>query len=215
MNFTKTSVALAAATLAALGAAAAHAQQDTGWYGGGNVGRSRVNIDDERIRAGLLGQGLGTDSIDDRRSSTGFKAFGGYQFNPYLGAEAGYFSLGRFGYTAHTTPAGTLDGNIRLNGWNLDLVGTLPLAANFSALGRVGVTSMRARDSFSATGAARVPYASTDPSERSTNLKVGVGLAYDFTPALGMRLELERYRLKDAVGNKGHADMVSVGLVYR
>jgi OOP family OmpA-OmpF porin len=30
-----------------------------------------------------------------------------------------------------------------------------------------------------------------------------------------MRLEAERYRINDSVGNRGHVDMVSVGLVYR
>ena len=30
-----------------------------------------------------------------------------------------------------------------------------------------------------------------------------------------MRLEAERYRVDDAVGNNGHIDMVSVGLIYR
>jgi OOP family OmpA-OmpF porin len=30
-----------------------------------------------------------------------------------------------------------------------------------------------------------------------------------------MRLEAERYRLKDSVGNRGDVDMVSIGLVYR
>jgi OOP family OmpA-OmpF porin len=30
-----------------------------------------------------------------------------------------------------------------------------------------------------------------------------------------MRLEVERYRVNDAIGNKGDIDMVSVGLVYR
>jgi OOP family OmpA-OmpF porin len=77
------------------------------------------------------------------------------------------------------------------------------------------VTSVRAEDRFSSTGAARVPYANASPSQRSTGMKFGAGLAYAFTESLAMRLEAERYRLKDAVGNRGHVDMVSVGLVYR
>jgi OOP family OmpA-OmpF porin len=104
---------------------------------------------------------------------------------------------------------------MRARGMNLDLVGTVPLVGNLSALGRVGVTSIRAKDSFSATGAASVPYGNPNPSERSTNLKVGVGLAYAFSEALSLRGEIERYRLKDGVGNRGHVDMASVGLVYR
>ena len=94
-------------------------------------------------------------------------------------------------------------------------MGTLPLVGKLSALGRVGVTSVRAEDQFSATGAARVPYANASPSQRSNGIKYGAGLMYDFTERVAMRLEGERYRMKDAVGNRGHVDMLSVGLVYR
>jgi OOP family OmpA-OmpF porin len=104
---------------------------------------------------------------------------------------------------------------MRVKGWNADLVGTLPLVGKLSALGRVGVTSVRAQDQFSSTGAARVPSATANPSQRSTGIKYGAGLMYDFTESWAMRLEGERYRLKDAVGNRGHVDMLSVGLVYR
>jgi OOP family OmpA-OmpF porin len=214
MNFTRNSVALGVAALAALAAPLAMAQ-DSGWYAGASAGRSAANIDDARISAGLLGQGLGTRSIDDHDRGNGYKLFGGYQLNRNFGLEAGYFDLGHFGFTAHTVPPGTLDGNIRLKGLDLDLVGTLPLGERLSAIGRIGVTSIRASDSFSASGSTHVPYASSNPSERSTNYKVGAGLQYDFTPSFGMRLEAERYRLKDAVGNTGHADLVSVGLIYR
>ncbi|OGA35859.1 MAG: hypothetical protein A3F75_08030 [Betaproteobacteria bacterium RIFCSPLOWO2_12_FULL_64_23] len=53
------------------------------------------------------------------------------------------------------------------------------------------------------------------PSKRDTSVKFGAGLQYDFTRSLGMRLEAERYRINDAVGNKGDVDLVSVGLVFR
>lgn len=213
MKITKTPVMLAVATLAALSSAPTVAQP-TGWYGGGNIGRTGATIDDDRIRGGLAGQGLGTSSIDDRDEDTGYKVFGGYQLNPNFAVEAGFFDIGRFGYTATTVPGGTLSGDIRVKGLNLDLVGTLPLTDRFSALGRLGVTSTRTEGRFSSTGAARVPYLDATPSQRSTNAKFGLGLMYEFTESLAMRLEAERYRIKDAVGNKGHADMVSVGLVY-
>ena len=215
MKFTATPAMLAIAALAAIAPAAQAQTQDTGWYAGGNVGRTGATIDDDRIRGGLAGQGLVTNSIEDREHDTGYKVFGGYQFNRNLGIEGGYFDLGQFGYTARTTAAGRLSGDMSARGLNLDVVGTLPLTERFSVLGRVGVTSMRTEGSFSATGAARVPYASATSSQTSANAKWGAGVAYAFTEALSMRLEAERYRLKDSVGNRGHVDMVSVGLVYR
>ncbi len=219
MNFKQTSIALALGSLALLAAPVAIAQQivqeTTGWYAGASAGRSAASIDDARITAGLAAQGLGGILLSNDDRSTGYKLFGGYQINPYLGVEAGFMDLGRFGYLAGTVPAGTLSGDMRVKGFNIDLVGTLPLVGGFSALARVGATSMRASDSFSTTGAVALPYASAQPSQRSTGAKAGIGLSYAVTPALAVRLEAERYRLKDAVGNRGNVDLFSVGLVYR
>jgi OmpA-OmpF porin, OOP family len=214
MKFNKTSVMLGIAALASLTALPAVAQDKTGWYVGGNLGRTGASIDDDRIRRGLAGQGLGTVSIDDHDTNHGYKVFGGYQFHPNFAVEAGYFDLGHFGYTANTSPAGSLAGQVRFKGVNLDLVGLWPITERFTALARVGVTSERARGSFSSTGAVSLPFAAST-SERATNVKFGVGAMYDFTPSLGVRLEAERYRVNDSIGNRGHVDMVSVGLVYR
>lgn len=214
MKVTKTSGMVGLAVLAACAAPLALAQ-GTGWYGGASVGRSAATIDDARITGGLAVQGLATTGLDEDDRDTGYKLFGGYQFTPNLGVEAGYFDLGNFGYRASTVPAGTLNGDMRVKGLNLDLVGTLPLAGRLSALGRLGVVSVRASDNFSATGAVRMPYASASPSERSTGLKAGLGLMYDFTDSLALRAEVERYRIKDAVGNRGDVDLLSVGLIYR
>ncbi len=186
---------------------------DLGWYGGANVGRSAATIDDARITSGLASGGLATSSISNRDRSTGFKLYGGYQFNRNFALEGGYFDLGRFGYTANTVPAGTLDGNIKLKGFNLDAVGILPITDRLSALGRVGLNYAQARDSFAGTGAVGV--SNPSPSKSGTNYKLGVGLQYAFTEALGMRAEVERYRVNDAIGNKGHVDLFSLGLVYR
>jgi len=215
MKLNPTSVMLAVAALAAFTAAPTMAQEKNGWYAGAGVGRTGASINEDRIRAGLAGQGLATTSFDERDHDSGYKVFGGYQFNRYFALEAGFFDLGSFGYTATTSPSGTLGGDIRIKGLNLDLVGIWPITDKFSALARVGVTSARTTGQFAATGAALMPYPSASTSERGTNIKFGAGLMYDFTPSWAVRLEAERYRINDSVGNKGHADMVSVGLVYR
>jgi OOP family OmpA-OmpF porin len=215
MKLTKTSAMLGLAAAAGLGAAPAMAQPIDGWYAGGSIGRSMATIDDERIRGGLQVQGLATSGIDERDRDTGYKLFGGYQFNRNFAVEAGYFDLGNFGYTASTVPAGTLTGDVRIKGLNLDLVGTLPVTERLSVLGRVGVITARSTGHFSSTGAVVMPFANRDPRERSTGPKIGVGLQYAFSDRLALRAEAERYRVKDSIGNKGHIDLVSVGLVYR
>lgn len=187
--------------------------QDSGWYAGLNVGRTKAKIDDARIIQGIAPAGFSITSIHDNDSSTGFKVFGGYQFNRYFSFEGGYFDLGKLGYNATTAPAGTLNGEIKVKGLNLDAVLSLPLTEKFSVFGRAGVTHAQAKDSFSGTGSAVV--LNPNPSERATNIKYGAGLQYDFTKSFGMRVEVERYRINDAVGNKGDIDLASIGLLYR
>ena len=184
-----------------------------GWYGGANIGQSRASIDDERITRSLLGSGFATTTMDKDESGIGAKIFGGYQFNRHLALEGGYFSLGKFGYTASTLPAGTLSGDIRVQGLNLDVVGILPLTDKFSAFARAGVIHAQARDNFSSTGF--VNRAASSPSKRDTSYKFGVGVEYAFTDRLAVRGEVERYRINDAIGNKGDIDLASVGMVYR
>ena len=187
--------------------------QESNWYIGGNVGRSAATIDDAGITNSLLGQGLTTSSISDRNRDTGYKLFGGYQFNKNIAVEGGYVHLGEYGFTANTVPTGTLNGDIRLKGINLDLVGRLPVTERFSLIGRLGVIYADASDSFAGTGA--VVATNPNPNKRETNGKAGLGVEYAFSDALAMRLEGERYRINDAIGNHGHIDLVSVGLIYR
>ena len=192
----------------------AQSNNDTvGLYGGINLGPSRARIDDPRITANLAGNGFTVNSLTDDDGSFGGKLFAGYQFNKYFALEGGAFSLGKFGYQATTTPAGTLNGEAKVRGLNLDLVGTLPITGEFSVFGRAGLTYAEAKDSFRSTGMAVVTH--PNPSERATNWKAGVGMQYAFTSALSVRAELERYRINDAVGNKGDIDMASIGMVYR
>jgi len=209
--------ALRLLSLAALGpcfATTGFAQAAEGgyFYGGGSIGQSRAKIDTERINASLLGSGLTTTSMSTDERDTAYKLFGGYQFNRHFGLEGGYFNLGRFGFNSTTTPAGTLNGEMKVQGVNLDLVGTWPLSARWSALGRVGAQYASTRDSFGSSGAVSVRDA--NPSQRELNYKLGVGLQYEVSPSFLVRAEAERFRINDAVGNHGDVNMFSVGLVF-
>src|SRR5580698_501154 len=212
MILAKTSAALSVLALAVLASAPA-AAQNSGWYVGGNGGLAAAKIDDQRIREDLLEGGFATTSIKNDQRDAGFKLFAGYRFGRYLAVEGGYFNLGKFGFTADTLPAGSLIGTARFQGMNFDLVPMLPITDRFFAFGRIGANYAWARDRFSGTGAVNV----ADPSANrsATNYKYGFGLEYDFTEHFGTRLEAERYRVDDAVGNRGEIDMVSLGVLYR
>jgi OOP family OmpA-OmpF porin len=181
------------------------------FYGGFALGEARARIDEERITAGLLGHGLAVTAFKrDERSLSG-RLFGGYQLNRYLGFEAGVFDLGRYSFSATTSPAGTLDGRIKLQGLSLDLVATVPLSERFSLIGRAGAQAAWARDHFSGSGAVGVT--DPDPRERAVNPKVGAGLQYELNRNLFIRGEAERYRVNDAVGNRGDVNVFSLSLV--
>ena len=188
------------------------AATDEGWYGGISVGQSKAKINDDKITSQLQGSGFATTSISDDDTDIGYKLFGGRKFSKHFAVEGGYFNLGKFGFTANTAPPGSLVGTAKFQGVNLDAVGILPITEKFSALGRVGLTYTEAKDTFQGTGAVTV----TDPNPKKSegNYKIGLGVQYDLTRALGLRGEWERYRVNDAVGNKGDIDMLTVGLIY-
>jgi len=203
------------ATLGTLGCAASHAQDipnDHYYYGGLSVGGSHSHFDEQRVTNTMLGGAVTTTDITSDKKDTSYKVFGGYQFNRNFALEGGYFNLGRFGYTATTAaPAGTLAGQIKLQGINVDAVGLLPLSTRWSALGRVGVQYAQARDSFSTTGA--LTASNPNPDKNKTNYKAGLGLQYAITPAVLVRGEIERYRINDAVGNNDNVNTITLGLV--
>lgn len=187
--------------------------QDGNWYLGGNAGRSQADLDNARIARDRLGAGFSVNSIADDNRDTGYKLFGGYQLNPNFAIEGGYFDLGKSGFRATTLPPGTFNGDMIIKGWNLDLVGTLPLSENFSVFGRVGANYAKTNGSFAGTGAAAL--ASGNTSEHHTNPKVGLGLQYALNESLALRTEMERYRVNDGSGQKGNVDLFSIGLIYR
>ena len=218
----KTKTSLGIMTLATLMSSGAFAQSDStpadqsnsaAWYMGANIGQSRAKIADDSIVNALSADGFAAQITNNTDRGIGYKIYGGYQFNDYLAIEGGFFDLGHFNYTATTQPPATVNGHIKLDGANLDLLGFIPISDNFSIFGRVGMNYSLARDNFSASGLLRIPNA--NPSKHDLNYKVGLGLQYRFSQALAMRLEAERYRVDDAIGNKGDIDLISIGLVYR
>lgn len=213
------SVAKAAGTLglvgfAAFGSQIAAAADDAFWYIGGSAGQSRAKIDDLRIGNMLRAEGVTPTWIGDDNRNVAYKLFAGYQLNNYYSVEGGYFDLGEFGYSAVTTPAGTLNGTIKLKGVNFDVVGKLPVADKFSVLGRLGLNYAQAKDTFTSSGAVPTP-TTPSPSKSGANYKAGLGFQYDFSESFGLRAEAERYRVNDGVNNRGDINMYSLGLVYR
>lgn len=184
-----------------------------GWYIGANIGKTSARIDDEKIRTSLQNDGFVVTSIAEDRRDQGYKAYLGYQFGDYVALEGGYFDLNEFSFAAETLPVTDFRGKTGLKGWDLDLVGILPFTERFSAIARVGLTQNKSTTRFGSNGLINTTSYNQDDSY--TRHKVGLGLQYELTKAFTVRLEAERYRMDDLVGNKGDLDMYSLGVVYR
>lgn len=212
MKINKITQAISA--LALLGMAVpAVAQDHEGWYLGLGGGASRATIAEDEIRADLLESGFETTAFDEDDRDFGYKAFAGYQFNQNFALEGGYFDLGEFDYTATTMPAGSKSGELGFKGWNVDFVGFLPMTKRSSLIGRIGLHKGEADVDFAGTGAVNV----LTPSFRNSGLdyKIGVGYQYHVNQAISLRLEVERYRMDDAVGHSSDLDLYSLSAIYR
>jgi OOP family OmpA-OmpF porin len=213
---------LTAVACAILASQAAWAGEDTfvnpdwansAWYIGAGIGKSRAAIDDERLIRSLTANGATLNSFTTDERGTGGKLFVGKQLNQYFAIEAGVFDLGKFGFNSTTSGNGALNGEVGFRGVNLDLVGQLPLSQRFSVYARAGMNYAKASPHF--TGNRLYAVTNPNPSERKLNAKAGLGLEYKFSEALAVRAEVERYRVNDAVGNRGDVDMASINLVYK
>jgi OOP family OmpA-OmpF porin len=202
---------LALASLGALLAAPAFAQDTSHFYGGVGAGIARSANETART-TGVLLPGVDTLSSSSDRNDNAYKVFGGYQINRNIALEAGYYSLGKSRFTTQTSPDGSFSTATKVRGLNFDVVGTLPFTERFAGLARVGAHQAWSKEDYSGTGANAGVAAST--KHNNTNFKVGVGLQYELTPAMWIRGEVERYRVKDSTGRRNNIDMTSVSLVF-
>jgi OOP family OmpA-OmpF porin len=215
LKTTKLLLTLAAALPLAMSASvqAQSGDDQNGWFIGANIGKSSANIDGETIQTSLENNGFDLSSINEDKRDQGYKLFAGYQYNSYIALEGGYFDLGDFSFLANTLPQTDFSGRTELQGWNLDLVGTLPLTERFSAFARLGVTQNQSETRFSSNGL--INTAAYNDDDSYTKHKFGLGLQYQLSPSFTLRLEADRYRMNDLIGNTGDIDLYSLGVLYR
>jgi OOP family OmpA-OmpF porin len=175
----------------------AHAQT-TGFYAGGAVGRLDYNID----TASFSTNSTRITSKDEQH--TGWKVFGGYQFNNYIGVEASYVDLGKF-QIGGTTSGVPFTAKADTNGFGLALVGTLPLNNKVAFFGKMGGFRSKSK----ATGS--VGNIKIADSGHDNGSLVGAGVRYNFTPQFALRVEAERFGL----GDGDSAMFYSLGAQYR
>jgi hypothetical protein len=143
------------------------------WYFGANAGQSDPD----------------EGGIDD---ATGWKAYAGYKFNPFLGVQLGYVNLGEFDIDA-------VDDELEVTGWDVTAVGSWPIPPNPNVVlfGKVGAFAWEADTS-------------TLGDDDGTDLTFGLGAMYRMPNNIGLRAEWDRYQ---DVGETD-VDMLSAGLSF-
>ncbi|PWF47977.1 OmpA family protein [Massilia glaciei] len=186
---------------------------NSAWYMGAGAGITKANIDEQRILSAMLSTGAPSAAITVDEKDRGFKVYLGKQLNRNFAIEGGFYDLGEFSFASTAPPAQVFNGKAAFRGVNLDLVAMLPLSQRFSVFGRVGAAYTQSKAEF--TGNRLNALTGPRTSEKSFGPKVGLGLEFKFTEALALRAEVERYRVKDSIGNRGDVDLASLNLVYK
>lgn len=139
----------------------------------------------------------------------GYRLKLGYKATRYLSIEGEFSDFARPS-DVFANPA-SLSSAFRSTGFGVDTVATLPLW-RFSFYGRMGAYHGD-RNGFNSYSTALLG----DSAARNTRWRYGLGVRYDFTKALGIRAELERYSLGLGSPFAGDvdADQVTVGLSWR
>lgn len=193
-------VFLATAIAAAFVAMPASAQ----WYAGVGIGSSSASgVDGPIVGAGIP---AGTRLTGGDSNKGMYKLYGGYQITPNWGVEAQYSDLGNRDVVARTAAgAQIVAGSLKLSQYSIAGTGTLPLAQNFSLFGKLGVSKNRGK----------VDLVGQSSSGNKTALMAGVGVAYNITPALAVRLEYENFgKTGEGFGGSIRTDAYSLSLKY-
>lgn len=126
-------ITLAVATALALVATPALAADESGFYAGAGVGIFGIDVDDNAV----------DDAIDDAfgDDDTGFRVFGGWQFNRYFGIEAGYDGGAGIDGTVGDITVDLIEADIDvdISGFDVMLVGTLPIGDTFYGFAKAGM----------------------------------------------------------------------------
>jgi len=181
-----------------------------GWYAGAGAGWSSFDGNEVDLEPSIATETYTLTRLDD--GSTGWKVFGGHQFNENWAVELAYTNLGKFSFDADIASGSvgvptTEYGEVKPDCWSLSAVGILPVGNNFSLLGKAGVCRWDDNAFAYEVGGPPYPEGST-----GTDLTFGLGAKYDINDNLGVRAEWERFN--NVVHDRANVDLWSLSLQY-
>ena len=180
----------------------------------GSVGQASTNINKSNLDNSLIDAGVTGLSSSTKETDTGYKLQLGYQFNQYFAVEGGYVNLGEAKYSANFT-GGNAKATAKVDGWNIDAVGILPVNDKFSLFGKLGTFAAHTKVDVSANGPGGSATGSATANNWSTHY--GIGASYALTKSVGLRVEYEKFDKvgKDNSTGKADVDLWSVGVAYK
>lgn len=193
-------------------AASINANAD-GFYVLGEVTHSVTTLKKSTFNDRLTAAGAtGLSSSDDGKSNQ-WRLQGGYQFNPNFAVEAGYIDLGKAKYNA-TYAGGNASGELKAGGFDLAVLGILPIMDDLSILGKAGIIDAKAKSSLSANAPATS--ASGNDSTNEVLPLFGIGASYKVSQAVDVRVDLDHVSGIGKSGKTGemNSTMLSLGAAY-
>ena len=179
------------------------APQDNTWYVGGKFGWAQFyNID----------HGDATNLRHEDKQDVGGGAFVGYQFNSWLGLEAGYDYLGKYAFDVESAP--TLNAENTIRGGQLAVKLGLPLGDSFDLYTRLGAMAYWMDLDVGAEGASE----HFTGHDSGTSPLAALGLEYAITRDWATRLEYQwvgNVGDVEQVGTQTDSGLLSLGVSYR
>lgn len=193
-----------------------------GFYGGVSMRDNGAESTGLVLTAQPAGQTLiwnrfSAPAVDD--SAQRSLVYGGYRWRNDVAVEAAFNSTDKYALRPASSGLsigpglGLNFGDMTARAWNADVYTSWEFVRSLSLYGRLGYTQNEARPLFA--GASLVP---GDPRRQRDGVNYGVGLRYDVTHALGLRVEYARFGrfAGEIVGNgMPESDQVSIGVQYR
>jgi opacity protein-like surface antigen len=211
-------LAVASPGLAQERAATTEAQPE-GFYGG--VALRNAGVDAAGIDLGRLASTWGryASPVSDDMANRAL-VFGGYRWANDVAVEASFSTADRYTLRplSATTPRGvglSLGSTPALASrtWNADVYTSWSFQKSFSLYGRLGYAQS---DALPAYALAALPPSESRALRNGVNY--GLGVRYDVTPALGLRLEYARFSRfagEAVAGPLPESDQVQLGMQFR
>jgi len=202
-----------AAALAVAFAGVAHAE--TPWYAGLALGQSKgTNISEGEVNDLLRTSGYTNAATSADKKDNTYRLTLGYQFTPNIAAEALYADIGQFG-TRSTVTGGSVNADYKASGYGVDLVLSAPVTQGFSIFARAGVMRTKTEANFSSSGVISLGF--THGSSTRSGEHFGLGMQYDLSKEVALRIEAERFNKlgDDSTGGELKADAYTIGAIYR